>query len=536
METAVLTEEQQQQSLIKRLCIFFTMIYAIQGLSQGGISGLFYLPLSFMLKDKMNFTPEQLAYFRGLVMVPWAVKPLYGLLSDFVPILGYRRRSWLIVAATTATSAALYLAKFCNFSFDQLLFFLIATAFGIAFCDVLCDAVMVENGKKFNMTDKFQAIQWRAISCSSIAAGLVSGLIAKYFTYGQMFLLMAFLPSLVFIAAIFFVPEKRYQYKDSKKTTEVKSISKARDWIIVLIVNLIIVLLLLKLNSRYLEMETLHFLLLFGPALILASLTYVLRRALNKKIIFCILFLFWWDFSLALGGTPFFYYKTEALGFSKVFMGLLGTLGSAGGFFGAWFFMKISRKRIFWGEKPLIELSLEKMLFYSLFVGIATILSSFLVVGAKSAMVLDISFGFIFMFSHLTILVLAAKFCPPQIEGTFFALLMSVINLGASISERVSGMLYKFLHSAASPELANNIPAQVLVWIGWPTQWAVKKPTEGINLFGLYYAAFWLIIMSLGAFCFYFFAIRRFGESIKEEKELEVLNISKLFSENNKNK
>jgi hypothetical protein len=97
-------------------------------------------------------------------------------------------------------------------------------------------------------------------------------------------------------------------------------------------------------------------------------------------------------------------------------------------------------------------------------------------------------------------------------------------------------MLYKFLHSAASPELANNIPAQVLVWIGWPTQWAVKKPTEGINLFGLYYAAFWLIIMSLGAFCFYFFAIRRFGESIKEEKELEVLNISKLFSENNKNK
>jgi MFS family permease len=351
-----------------------------------------------------------------------------------------------------------------------------------------------------------------------------------------MFLLMAFLPSLVFIAAIFFVPEKRYQYKDSKKTTEVKSISKARDWIIVLIVNLIIVLLLLKLNSRYLEMETLHFLLLFGPALILASLTYVLRRALNKKIIFCILFLFWWDFSLALGGTPFFYYKTEALGFSKVFMGLLGTLGSAGGFFGAWFFMKISRKRIFWGEKPLIELSLEKMLFYSLFVGIATILSSFLVVGAKSAMVLDISFGFIFMFSHLTILVLAAKFCPPQIEGTFFALLMSVINLGASISERVSGMLYKFLHSAASPELANNIPAQVLVWIGWPTQWAVKKPTEGINLFGLYYAAFWLIIMSLGAFCFYFFAIRRFGESIKEEKELEVLNISKLFSENNKNK
>ena len=525
METAILTEEQQQKSLIKRLCIFFTIIYGIQGLCQGGISGLFYLPLSFMLKDKMNFTPEQLAYFRGLVMVPWAIKPLYGLLSDFVPILGYRRRSWLIIAAGIATSAALYLAKFCNFSFDQLLFFLAATAFGIAFCDVLCDAVMVENGKKFDMTDRFQATQWRAMSFASVAAGLASGFIAKYFTYSQIFLLMAFLPSLVVVAALFFVPEKRYQHKDSKKTMEVKSFSKARDWIMVLIANSIIIPLLLQLNSRYLGMETLHFFLLFGPALILASLTYVLRHVLNKKIIFCMIFLFWWDFSLAIGGTPFFYYKTESLGFSQIFMGLLATMGSAGAVFGAWFFQKISRKKICWGKRLLAELSLEKMLFYSLFIGLATILSSFFVIGGRSAIILDTSFGFLFMFAHLSILVLAAKFCPPQIEGTFFALLMSVINLGASISERVSGMLYKYLHSIAPAELANNVPAKFLVWVGWPTHWGVKEPTAGINLFGLYYAAFWLVLISAGLFSLYFFAIKRFGESIKEEKELKVLDI-----------
>ncbi len=114
---------EEQKSLIKKLCIFFTVIYGIQGLSQSGISGLFYLPISFMLKEKMHFGPEQLSYFQGLVMVPWAIKPLYGLLSDFVPILGYRRRSYFMLAAGLVTFSALYLASLTNYAYDQLLFF-----------------------------------------------------------------------------------------------------------------------------------------------------------------------------------------------------------------------------------------------------------------------------------------------------------------------------------------------------------------------------------------------------------------------------
>ncbi len=247
-------------------------------------------------------------------------------------------------------------------------------------------------------------------------------------------------------------------------------------------------------------------------------------------------FLFWWDFSLFLAGAPFFYYRVDSLGFSEIFMGTLGTLGSAGGVFGAWFFMKISRKKLLWGNRVLTELKFEKMLFYSLFLGIASILSSFLLIGPKSAIALDITFGFIFMFAHLSILVLAGKFCPAKIEGTFFALLMSVINFGASVSAIVSGTLYKFFHSIAPLNLADNIPAKLLVWLGWPTQRGVKEPTEGINLFGLYYDIFWLIIISLGAFCLYFFAIRRFGANIKEEKELETIDISKWFSKSKKDK
>ena len=33
----------------------------------------------------------------GLGAAPWVVKPVYGFLSDTVPIFGYRRRSYLII-------------------------------------------------------------------------------------------------------------------------------------------------------------------------------------------------------------------------------------------------------------------------------------------------------------------------------------------------------------------------------------------------------------------------------------------------------
>jgi MFS family permease len=527
VETSVLTEEQQKESLIKRLLLFFTVIYAVQGLSQGGVSGLFYYPISFLLKDNLKFTPEQLAYFRGLVLIPWTIKPIYGLLSDFVPILGYRRRSYLFLAGLTASCAALYLAYFCDYSRGQLLNFLTTTALGIAFCDVVCDAVMIENGKRFDTIDKFQARQWSAISAAAVLSGIGGGFIAAHFTYRQTFLLMAVLPLSICIAALFFVPEKRYEYKKTGNS-EIRSVIKIRDLVWVMLVCLGIVPVLFWLNSQYLKMDTMSFFRMAVPFLILISLTYLFRRLIDKKVLFCMVFLFWWDLSLYLSGSPFFFYMTDTLGFSKMFMGTLTTIGSGAAVFGAWMFSKTSRKKLFWGNRLIAELSLEKLLLYSVFIGLANIVSNFLMIGPKSAIALGIFFGFIFMFAHLTILVLAGKFCPAKIEGTFFALLMSVINLGSSVSELASGKLYGVFSSLAPKTLENNFWAKFLVWLGWPVKNA--NPEANFDIFALYYAIGWLIVISTVLFGLYFFAVRRFGERIKEEKELKALDISKLFS------
>ena len=45
----------------------------------------------------------QVAFLTSFAAFPWVVKPLYGFLSDTVPIFGYRRRSYLIICGLLGT-------------------------------------------------------------------------------------------------------------------------------------------------------------------------------------------------------------------------------------------------------------------------------------------------------------------------------------------------------------------------------------------------------------------------------------------------
>ena len=74
--------------------------------------------------------------------------------------------------------------------------------------------------------------------------------------------------------------------------------------------------------------------------------------------------------------------------------------------------------------------------------GVAGTLAYLLYRGTTSAVIITVSFGSISMIMQLAFLDLAAKACPRHVEATFFALLMSVFNLGVQLSENVGARLY----------------------------------------------------------------------------------------------
>ena len=77
---------------IRRLMLFFAVVYVAEGIGQTG--GLIAQPLNYFLKAVHGWTPVQISAYLAVFNLPWVIKPVYGLISDFVPLFGYRRKSF----------------------------------------------------------------------------------------------------------------------------------------------------------------------------------------------------------------------------------------------------------------------------------------------------------------------------------------------------------------------------------------------------------------------------------------------------------
>jgi hypothetical protein len=76
------------------------------------------------------------SFISRLYFSSWSIKPLYGLLSDFVPICGYHRFTYLLI--TTVINLCAWIALyFVPTEYNYLLIFCVLAAFSLAFNDVL---------------------------------------------------------------------------------------------------------------------------------------------------------------------------------------------------------------------------------------------------------------------------------------------------------------------------------------------------------------------------------------------------------------
>ena len=44
----------------------------------------------------MKLSPSQISIINGIITIPWIIKPIWGYISDTVPIFGFRRKVYLI--------------------------------------------------------------------------------------------------------------------------------------------------------------------------------------------------------------------------------------------------------------------------------------------------------------------------------------------------------------------------------------------------------------------------------------------------------
>ena len=358
----------------QRLALLFGVVYFSQG--------MWYLPnqvITIFFKDQ-GLSPSQVANFFLVSTMPWFIKPVYGLISDFVPLFGRRRKSYFLLTCILSALSGIWLAVMPEHPFWWMAALFTTMGFGLAFTDVLTDALMVEAGRPLGLTGAFQAVQWACITSAAVLIGVVGGHLAHTRELNLAFGISAVFPLVSFAMALFFVHET----------------PAPRD------------------------------------AAAFHATTRAIREALTHRDVWMVAgFLFFFTFSPSFG-PAFLYYQTDVLGFSQHFIGLLASLNSAASVLGALVYAPLSRR-----------MPLRRLLNGSIGVGVAGTLCYLVYRGRISAIAIDTFFGGVGMIMQLAFLDLAAKACPRRVEATFFALLMSVFNTGTQLSQNVGARLYE---------------------------------------------------------------------------------------------
>src|SRR5438093_12636438 len=85
---------------LRRYLVLVGMGYLVLNLADP--RGIGMLPLQFLLKDRLHFSPQAMAGFIAISAFAWYLKPVAGLLTDSIPLFGTRRRHYLLLNAALA--------------------------------------------------------------------------------------------------------------------------------------------------------------------------------------------------------------------------------------------------------------------------------------------------------------------------------------------------------------------------------------------------------------------------------------------------
>jgi folate/biopterin transporter len=277
---------------------------------------------------------------------------------------------------------------------------LVVASLGIAFCDVVIDGKVVEaaRSEKEDMAGNLQTLSWISLSVGSVLGSMVSGFVLNTFGPQGVFFLSAVGPVCVMLIS-FNIPEEIYRRSATESLVDtVTSQCKALAEVVV------------------------------DPVCWRPMLWIFLSNALPPSL-----------------GEAMFSFKTNELHFTKSFLGFISTVGSL----------------TLLATTALYNAYFRDMPFRAMFLRIqlasaAVSLAEFvLVTRSNLAFGVDDRF-FIFgdeilsdvvaRLKHMPSLVLCAKICPPGIEGTMFALLMSIYNFSWSVSSYGGSWLCSYLH------------------------------------------------------------------------------------------
>jgi folate/biopterin transporter len=396
------------------------VVYFVQG-----ILGLARLATSFFLKDDLGLSPAEVAAIMGVVSLPWVIKPLFGFLSDSLPIFGYRRRSYLLISSILGCGAWAAMGTVVHSPLAAMITITLCSL-AIAVSDVIVDSIVVERIRNESQADTgaLQALCWATTALGGLVTAYLSGFLLEHLSIHHIFLITASFPLLVMITATLI---------EDPKVAMPENLGAAK------------------------------------------SQLQKIKVAMSQKAIWLpVLFVFLWQ-ATPSSDSAFFFFSTNDLGFGPEFLGRVRLVTSIASLVGVWAFQRflkaVALRRIFlWSTIISVVLGMTSLILVTHANRAIGIGDQWFSLG--DSLILTVMGQIAFM----PVLILAAQLCPPGVEATMFALLMSICNLAGILSHESGALLTHWLGVTDThfenlwllvliTNLATLLPLPMLYWL-----------------------------------------------------------------------
>lgn len=402
-----------------RLGLLFGTLYFLQGLVEPH-DGLIAQPMRARL-ERWGWDAAAIGGASLVASLPWTLKPLYGLLSDAVPLLGSRRRSWLILVSALAAAALMGLAWAPESSGGPtLVIWLTIATVAVAFADVVVDAHMVEVAQPRGLTGTVQAVQWAAMYTAVALAGVVGGRLSEAY-HDRIALALAGGAALTMLAVALLAVRDEIPgsgaiapvLADRLTGSEVRLKARERRSPVT------------PMPAPRVEPTARARLVLALREMVAASREPDLRSVAAFVVL--------WSFTPGYGAI-YDYHLTQGVGLPE----------SAYGDASAVHAVACAAASVLYGFYCR-RVAMPTLLHAAVVLGVVSSLVGALVRDEGSLMWTSAIGGAAYMSASLAQLDLTARVCPPRIAGVMFALMMALMNLSLSVAGWLGGHAYAAL-------------------------------------------------------------------------------------------
>mmetsp|Transcript_40342 Transcript_40342/g.93535 ORF Transcript_40342/g.93535 Transcript_40342/m.93535 type:complete len:568 (+) Transcript_40342:53-1756(+) len=462
------------------------MLFVAQHLMKGFVNE-FTNPCISFLYGAYRVPGPQMQVYRGVTHLPWAMKPMIGLLSDTVPICGYNKAPYILLVAVLGSAATACVGALpqSQLTITSLVCCLFLIQLQLSTTDLLTEAKYAE---KMQTQPKegpaLMSFVWFGLQCGGLVAMLMVGPIMTHFGPKLPFLVVL-VPSSIIVVPLMkgYLQERRLTLEDIRAVRAAFFRQKEACALCLLMMASTLALTVIGTTLQNVKVNAIASVVV--AVVVISSFSLLLRPEIAKvNAFFCLQT----AVNFSVGGASFYFYTDtpeqypEGPHFSKVFYTtVLGVTGSVFSLLGIYTYQKYAsewsfRSLLLVSNLALCILSVTDVVFFlRLNVRLGIPDHAFILGSSVFATILS-------QWQWMPGVVILSQLCPPGLEATMYALLAGCHNLGGTIASSTGAYMLEVLEvqpSGAAAEsnqfmnlwvasaISSVLPALVLLLLPW---------------------------------------------------------------------